>query len=217
MPIAAIGEALGTRGDMSSESWFVASYSQVLPSPLCTPGHRLTLSSCTVGAFVLITGRLGDLYGRKNLFMLGWLWLGIFNIAIGFAKNHIVYDVLRALAGIGPAMLMPNAAALLGGAWPDVRSKHDQSRKMLAFCIFGAVAPAGYILGTAWGAAVIQTGLQWSWIYWTMAIVCLGFGAASWAVIPNTQGLNGRGEGKLDYLGSFVGVAGLILVFVSIK
>jgi MFS family permease len=178
----------------------------------------LTLwARCTVGAFVLITGRLGDLYGRKNMFLIGWAWLIVFSIAAGFAGNHIVFDVLRALSGIGPSIMMPNAAALLAGAWPNMSSKHDQSRKMLAFCIFGAIAPGGYILGGGWGSAVIYTGLRWGWIYWSMAIVCAALASAAWVVIPDTEGLNGKGEGTVDYIGSVFGVTGLVLVFVSLK
>jgi MFS family permease len=151
------------------------------------------------------------------MFLIGWAWLIIFNIAAGFARNHIVFDVLRALSGIGPSIMMPNAAALLAGAWPNTSSRHDQSRKRLAFCIFGALAPGGYILGAVWGCAVTYTGLRWGWIYWSMAIVCAALALAAWVVIPNTQGLNGKGEGTVDYLGSVFGVAGLVLVFVSLK
>jgi len=50
-----------------------------------------------------------------------------------------------------------------------------------------------------------------------MAIVCFAFTAAGWAVIPNIRELNGKGEGGVDYLGSTFGVAGLVLVFVSLK
>ncbi|KAA8914488.1 major facilitator superfamily domain-containing protein [Sphaerosporella brunnea] len=198
-PIMTIAEGLGVADHPSSQSWFVASY------------------SCTVGAFVLVTGRLGDLYGRKNLFLIGWAWLGIFNLAAGFARNHVVFDVMRALSGIGPSVMMPNAAALLAGAWPDSSSKHDQNRKMLAFCIFGAIAPGGYILGAAWGSGITETGLQWGWIYWSLAIVCAGLALAAWVVIPNTPGLNGRGQGTVDYIGSIVGVAGLVFVFVALN
>lgn len=198
-PLAAIAEGLGIAHEPAKHSWFVASY------------------SCTVGTFVLITGRLGDLYGRKTLFLAGFLWLGLFNIAIGFVRNYIVYDILRALAGIGPSIMMPNAAALLASAWPDVRSVHDQQRKVVAFCVFGAIAPAGYVLGAAWGSAVIATGLHWGWIYWSMAIVCFALAIAGAVAIPNTPNLNGRGKGSVDYLGSALGVAGLVLVFVSLK
>lgn len=88
-----------------------------------------------MGAFVLITGRLGDMYGKKLIFVLGWLWLGLFNLAAGFAPNEIVYDVFRALSGIGPSALMPNASALFGTAY------QPGTRKNVVFAVFGAVAP----------------------------------------------------------------------------
>jgi MFS family permease len=97
---------------------------------------RQTHDRCTVGAFVLITGRMGDMWGKKRLFVAGWVWLAIFNIAIGFSPNEIVYDGLRALAGIGLSALMPNASALFGTAYPPGQ------RKNVVFAIFGAVAPS---------------------------------------------------------------------------
>jgi MFS family permease len=79
---------------------------------------------------------MGDMWGKKRLFVAGWIWLAIFNIGIGFAPNEIVYDVLRALAGIGLSALMPNASALFGTAYPPGQ------RKNIVFAIFGAVAPS---------------------------------------------------------------------------
>jgi MFS family permease len=91
-PIGQIANDLGVtrQGDLA---WFLASY------------------SCTVGAFVLIQGRLGDLYGKKTLFVLGYAWLSIFSIMSGFVRSAIAFDIARAVAGIGCSALMPNAAA----------------------------------------------------------------------------------------------------------
>ena len=113
--------------------------------------------------------------------------------------------------------MMPNAAALLGSAWPDTRAKHDTQRKALAFCIFGAVAPAGYIIGGGWGAGIIRSGYRWEWIYWSMGLVSASIAVASWLVIPQSKGLTGRVSGTVDYLGSAVGVTGLVLVFIALK
>jgi MFS family permease len=74
-------------------AWFLASY------------------SCTVGGFVLIQGRLGDIYGKKTLFALGYAWLTVFSLMSGFVKSAIAFDVSRAFVGIGCSALMPNAAA----------------------------------------------------------------------------------------------------------
>ncbi|KAI5797626.1 hypothetical protein EDC01DRAFT_716811 [Geopyxis carbonaria] len=197
LPILTIARGLGVPdSDPGAQSWFIASY------------------SCTVGAFVLITGRLGDLYGRRTLFLIGWAWLTVFTLASSFAKSAVVFDILRALAGIGPSILMPNAAALLAGAWPGA-GKHDASRKALAFVVFGAIAPAGYVGGGAWGAAIVERGARWEWIFWSLTIATAALGAASAFLVP--VALDTRHPGGFDFLGSVVGVAGLVLVFVSIN
>lgn len=202
MPGAAVARGLGAPPGADttlSQTWFIASY------------------SCTVGAFVLVTGRLGDLYGRKYIFLLGWAWLAVCNIAAGFSPSQIPFDVFRALAGIGPSMLMPNASALLAAAWPDPRRPRDRKMKQLAFTVFGAIAPGGYIVGTAWGSAITQLGASWRWVYWSMAIGAAVLGLAAALIVPGSRGFNGRGRGGFDFLGSVLGVAGLVLVFVSLK
>ena len=49
-----------------------------LSSPLSTPWF-LAAYSLTVGTFILISGRLGDLFGHKNLLILGYIWFGTFS------------------------------------------------------------------------------------------------------------------------------------------
>jgi len=97
--------------------------------------------------------------------LIGWLWLAIFTLTCGSVRDHIAFDELRPLAGIGLSIMMPNVAALLAGAWPDTKYRRDQSRKMLAFCVFDTITPDGYVLSAAWGAAITETGLLWGWIY----------------------------------------------------
>ncbi|KAI5845794.1 major facilitator superfamily [Morchella snyderi] len=194
MPIYHISRGLGVgEHDSASQSWFIASF------------------SCTVGAFVLITGRFGDLYGFKNMFTIGWVWFSIWSLACGFAPNGISFDIFRALAGIGPSILMPNAAALLANGW------REQRKKNLAFAVFGAIAPAGFVIGCATGAVITECGGRWEWIFWSMAIVAAVIAVMGWVVIPGGGRMNIRGEGDVDWIGSFVGVAGLVLVFVALN
>lgn len=145
------------------------------------------------------------------MFVIGWLWLTIWSLAAGFAPNAICFDIFRALSGIGPSILMPNAAALLANGWKE------QWKKNMAFAIFGAIAPGGYIIGAAVAAAIMERGGTWEWIYWSMAIVGALYTLASWLVIPDGGGMNMFGSGGVDWLGSFFGVSGLILIFVSLK
>lgn len=145
------------------------------------------------------------------MFMFGWVWLAIWSLACGFAPNAVSFDIFRALSGIGPSILMPNAAALLAHGWKE------QWKKNLAFAIFGAIAPAGFVVGAATGAVITECGGTWEWIFWSMAIIAAAYAVAGWWVIPGKGRMNMYGTGSVDYLGSFVGVAGLVLIFVSLK
>ena len=85
--------------------------------PSLTPWF-LAAYSLTVGTFILLSGRLGDIFGHKNLLILGYLWFGTFSLACGFSAyaedNVIIFCVCRAMQGIGPAVVLPNALAILG-------------------------------------------------------------------------------------------------------
>lgn len=59
------------------------------------------------GCFLLLFGRIADLYGRKRVFLAGIAWLAIFSIGCGFARDDITLDVLRAFAGMAPAATVP--------------------------------------------------------------------------------------------------------------
>lgn len=106
---------------------------------------------------------------------------------------------------------MPNAAALLANGWKE------QWKKNLAFAIFGAIAPGGYVIGAAVAALIVERGGTWEWIYWSMAIVGTLYALTSWLVIPGDGRMNKYSPGRVDWLGSFFGVSGLVLIFVSLK
>jgi len=74
---------------------------------------------------------------------------------------------------------------------------------------------AGFVIGAVWGSLFTQFGASWRWIYWSMTIVAALYGIAAILIVPNE--LNGRGRGSFDFLGSFVGVSALILIFFSLK
>lgn len=96
-PLHIIGDSFGTRNP-GQLSWFAAAY------------------SLTVGTFILIAGRLGDVYGHKKFFIIGFFWYALWSLLAGFSvySNQIFFDCCRAFQGIGPALLLPNAIAILG-------------------------------------------------------------------------------------------------------
>ncbi|KAJ5109210.1 hypothetical protein N7456_005885 [Penicillium angulare] len=167
--------------------------------------------SLTVGTFILVSGRLGDVYGHRLIFIIGFLWFALWSLLAGFSvwSNPRFFDCCRAFQGIGPALLLPNAVAILGRTYPPGQ------RKGMVFCMFGAVAPGGFILGATFSSLISQV-LWWPWAYWICAIACLMFSLLGFLVIPYMPQEKPRPElstlARLDGLGGTLGVSGLILI-----
>lgn len=75
--------------------------------------------SLTVGSFILISGRMGDVFGWKRMFVIGFAWFSVWSIVAGLAvySNHVLFIFARVLQGIGPAITLPNGLALLGSTY----------------------------------------------------------------------------------------------------
>ncbi|KAI0480634.1 major facilitator superfamily transporter [Xylariaceae sp. FL0804] len=193
----------------------------------------------SVGTLILPAGRLGDLYGHRRLFLLGNLWFALASLLAGLAavcapprQRYAAFVVARALQGIGPAVLVPNAVALLGVTYVP------GPRKAMLFAVFGAMAPASAVVSPA------VTGLialaWWPCAFWALALVLALVAAAGLYVIPADEershhhGAGGGGGGggpaaaaarrrggfrglcaELDVLGALTGVTGLVLISVA--
>lgn len=183
-----ISEQFGVEGKAGEQSWFTASF------------------SLTVGTFILISGRLGDLYGYKTMFVIGWGWTALFTFITGFTAfgtSTVALDVMRALQGIGPAILMPNAQAMIGLYYPP----HSKKQSM-TFSILGAVAASGFTIGSLVNSSLAL--VWWPWGFWVGAVCLALVGVMAYFVVPDKIGK--KSNGKFDYLGAFVGVSGLVLI-----
>ncbi len=205
VPLHIIGDSFGVSSP-GELSWYASSY------------------SLTVGTFILVAGRLGDVFGHRLVFTVGFAWFGLWSLLAGFAayvpdgrQGSIFFDCCRALQGIGPAMLLPNGVAILGRTYVDGRRKH------MVFSLFGAVAPGGFVIGSVFASLLAQR-VWWPWAYWVMAAACTLFAALGLLAIPRDEhcdddsGMRPRGVGirpwlaRLDVGGAAAGVAGLVLV-----
>lgn len=117
-----------------------------------------TLSSLTQGAFVLMTGRLGSIYGHKNVLCLGAAWWVLWTLVNGFCNNFIAFNIARALSGIGSAMIVPNAVAIIGVTYPPGRVRN------LIFGLLGAGMPIGGWSGALFSGVFTQL-TDWKWLF----------------------------------------------------
>jgi MFS family permease len=114
--------------------------------------------SLTQGAFVLMGGRLGAVYGHKNTVVVAGIFWVIFHLVSGFMKSVITLSVMRALSGIGGAFMVTNAIALLTITFPPGKMRN------ITVGFFGATAPMGAALGSLLPGFFVQL-LPWKWLF----------------------------------------------------
>ncbi|CAK5284758.1 unnamed protein product, partial [Mycena citricolor] len=165
--------------------------------------------SLSSGCFLLLLGRIADLYGRKKLYVAGTLYLGLLSLGCGFGKSATVLYVLRGLQGLGPAAFVPACLGILAHAFPPSRAR------AIAFATFSAGAPIGGALGTQIGALLTQyTEASWRSPFYLIAglgVLC----AVGGVLIIDPDVPSTEADRRVDWLGGFLVTAGLVLlVFV---
>ncbi|KAH8694282.1 major facilitator superfamily [Talaromyces proteolyticus] len=195
-PLTIIGDNLHV-SDPGILSWLIAGY------------------SLTAGTFILFFGRCGDLFGYRTMFILGFFWFSLWSMVAGLSvySNYMLFIFARALQGLGPAMLFPNALALLGSTYPP------GMKKRMVFSLFGGMAPSGAVVGAVF-AALLSEQAWWPWTFWCMAIYCLILAIAAVAVLPFTHSVPKHLQARdmfieLDVIGAVLGVAGLVLINIA--
>ncbi|KAI9724577.1 MAG: hypothetical protein M1828_003600 [Chrysothrix sp. TS-e1954] len=180
-------------------------------SPTSALAWHLAAYSLTVGTFVLPSGRLGDIYGHKKLIVTGWIWFGLWSVIAGlssYTHSGIFFDVCRAMQGIGPAMLLPNALAVAGRVY-----KPGSTRKRWVFAMIGAMAPTGALLGGIVGSGFAQLG-HWPIAFYLHAGSCIALAVLAIFIVPGVaeEEKTENGQKRFDWLGSALGVSGLVLI-----
>jgi EmrB/QacA subfamily drug resistance transporter len=152
-----------------------------------------------VYAVLLITaGRLGDLYGQRNLFAIG---LAIFTIAsalCGFAQSADQLIAARVLQGVGGALLVPQTLAILTSLFPP-------DRRGAAFGIWAGVAGLATLAGPTVGGAIV-TYIDWRWIFFVNVPIGIAALVATFVIIPDLR--PGRRHGW-DVVGIILATTGL--------
>ncbi|KAF2643611.1 MFS general substrate transporter, partial [Massarina eburnea CBS 473.64] len=131
----------------------------------------------TFGCFLLLWGRLADVYGKRIIFIWGSAWVTVTSIILPFVPNEIGFDVFRGLQGLGAAAMVPTALGILGTTFLPGKAKN------YAFSCYGAGAPLGGIFGNIFGG-VLGEYLDWRWVFWIFGILAALCTIAGIYVIP---------------------------------
>ncbi len=164
----------------------------------------VTAYALAFGSLLLLGGKLGDLFGRKNTFIVGLIGFALASALGGAAGSFGVLVGARALQGVFGALLAPAALATLTTTFTDPKERSK------AFGVFGAVAGGGSAVGLVLGGFLTEW-LSWRWCLY----VNLVFAAVSvLGAVLLLQNSRGQQRPKLDIPGTLLASAGLFcLVF----
>ncbi|KAG1718127.1 major facilitator superfamily domain-containing protein [Suillus paluster] len=131
----------------------------------------------TFASFLLISGRISDVYNPKTAFIGGVFGLAVISLCAGFVDTTIPIIVLRALTGIASSMTIPSALTLLVKVFPDPL---EQAR---AIGVFGGCGSVANVLGLLIGAMFVEWA-SYHWVFWFVTFVAVPVALGCVFIIP---------------------------------
>jgi EmrB/QacA subfamily drug resistance transporter len=161
----------------------------------------------TFGGFLLLGGRLGDLFGHRRLFLIGITLFTAASLACGLAGSQEFLVGARAVQGLGGAVVSAVALSLI------ITMFTEPVDRAKAMGVFGFVAAGGGSIGVLLGG-VLTDALDWHWIF----LVNLPIGVAVFALTLVLLPGGGRQEqgARLDVAGAVTVTAALMLAVYAI-
>ena len=164
----------------SSLSWVVNAYALAL------------------GSLLLLGGRLGDILGRRRMFVVGVLLFAAASLVGGLAVNETMLIASRVVQGAGAAIASPAALALITTTFPAGKPRNR------AMGVYAAMSGAGAAVGLILGGAL--TEIDWRLTFFVNVPV----GLAIAFLAPRYLTESPRHEGRFDLVGALTGTAGLV-------
>ncbi len=161
----------------------------------------------TFASFLLLAGRLGDLFGRKRVFLAGVIVFTAASVLCGLAVDQGTLIGARLIQGIGAALQASVILAIIATEFPQ---PSDRARAMSAYVF---VAVAGGSLGLLAGGVLTQT-LSWHWIFFVNLPIGAMTIALGRALIPTDE--RNPARGRIDWLGSLLVTASLMSAIYAI-
>jgi EmrB/QacA subfamily drug resistance transporter len=160
----------------------------------------------TFGGFLLLGGRLGDLFGHRRLFLIGVSLFTLASVACGLSTTQGLLVAARAVQGLGGAVVSAVALSLIMNLFTE------PAERAKAMGVFGFVLSGGGTLGVLLGG-VLTDVLSWHWIFLVNVPIGIAVYILSLRLVPATGGSAG---GRLDVAGAVTVTASLMLAVYAI-
>ena len=179
-------------------------------------------------AVMPVMGRLSDIFGRRNIYVIGMVifmlgsigtamtgsmyWLidseTLRNSNFGNSLGLIVRTtstiewivVTRIIQSIGAGALVPVSIAMVADIYPI-------GKRAMAFGLIGAAAEMGAVIGPVWGGLLTKL-LDWQWVFWLNIPIAIVVLSGIYLSFPNTK----KNKGKVDYIGAAMIAGALCLI-----
>ncbi|MEU9960708.1 MFS transporter [Streptomyces sp. NPDC050982] len=155
----------------------------------------------TFGGLLLLGGRLGDILGRRRVFMFGVLLFVLASLLGGLSQESWQLLAARALQGVGGAIASPTALSLITTTFEEGPERNR------AFGVFAAVSAGGSAIGLLAGGLLVEW-LDWRWVLFVNVPIGLLIVLATPRYIRESE----RHPGHFDILGALTSTAGMVML-----
>ena len=154
---------------------------------------------------LLVTGRLGDRYGQRNIYLIGMVIFTISSLACGLSPTVEILIIARAIQGIGASLITPQTMSVINRIFP-------RHRRGAAMGMWGVVAGLASLAGPILGGLIVSA-IGWEWIFF----INVPFGIVSiimvWLMVPDLPRLARR----LDFLSVIVSIIAMSSIVFTIQ
>ncbi|MFD8973673.1 MFS transporter [Streptomyces sp. NPDC059593] len=161
----------------------------------------------TFGGLLLLGGRVGDILGRRRVFIFGVLLFGFASLLAGFAQSEWQLLAARALQGVGGAIASPTSLSLISTTFDEGPERNR------AFGVFAGVSAGGGAIGLLAGGVLVEW-LDWRWIFFVNVPIALVIAFLT----PRHVKESARQPGHFDVTGALTSTLGMVaLVYGFIR
>lgn len=154
---------------------------------------------------LLITGRLGDRFGPKNIYLVGLAIFTAASLACGLSTSLGMLIAARAVQGLGAAMMTPQTMAVITRTFPA-------DRRGAAMGLWGATAGVATLVGPLAGGLLVD-GFGWEWIFYINVPVGIVAFVLAWRLVPKLP----TSPHRFDIPGVFLSALALFLIVFGLQ
>ncbi len=154
---------------------------------------------------LLITGRLGDRFGPKNVYLAGLAVFTVASLACGLSSSLGMLIAFRAVQGLGAALMTPQTMAVITRTFPP-------AQRGAAMGLWGATSGVAMLVGPLAGGLLVD-GLGWEWIFFiNLPVGVVGF-VLAWILVPKLE----THPHHFDIVGVVLSAAALFLIVFGLQ